>query len=161
MSKVTERFETITRVRSYFYSSHEERVETKEGFTENILKLLNEGFVDMDEVEQYRFHAKAVTVRLDTVEEKMKMTLAAKFWRTHKLGLADMQFSIKPICSREFCLRSLAMASDMGANVRQIFHAPRIDAILLGLHDRAGEKSELHTLNPEIVEVIIEMALRR
>jgi len=160
MSKVTERFETITRVRSYFYSSHEERVETKEGFTENILKLLNEGFVDMGEVEQYRFNA-ATVVRLDMVEEKMKMTLAAKFWRTHKLGLADMQFSIKPICSREFCLRSLAMASDMGANVRQIFHAPRIDAILLGLHDRAGEKSELHKLNPETVEVIIEMALRR
>ena len=160
MSKVTERFETITRVRSYFYSSHDERVETKEGFTENILKLLNEGFVDMDEVEQYRFNA-ATVVRLNMVEEKMKMTLAAKFWRTHKLGLADMQFSIKPICSREFCLRSLAMASDMGANVRQIFHAPRIDAILLGLHDRAGEKSELHKLNPETVEVIIEMALRR
>jgi hypothetical protein len=135
-------------------------VETKEGFTVNILKLLNEGFVDMDEVEQYRFNAVTV-VRLDMVEEKMKMSLAAKFWRTRKLGLADMQFSIKPICSREFCLRSLAMASDMGANVRQIFHAPRIDAILLGLHDRAGEKSELHTLNPEIVEVIIEMALRR
>ena len=161
MSKVTERFEAITRVRSYFFATHLERVEAKEVFTKDVLRLLNEGDLDLSQIEAYQYDAKVTAVQLDKAEEKLKMSPAAKFWRNRKLGLAEMQFNVKPICGREFCLRSLAMASDMGANVMQIFSEPRIDAILMGLHCRLGEKSELQKLDPEMLDLIIKMALWR
>ena len=161
MSKVTERFEAITRVRSYILASYLKWVEAKDVFTKDVLGLLNEGGLDLSQVKAYQYDETVNIVQLDREEEKRKMTLAAKFWRKRKLGLADMQFNVKPICGTEFCLRSLAMASDMGANVMQIFSEPRIDAILMGLHCRLGEKSELQKLDPEMLDLIIKMALWR
>jgi hypothetical protein len=164
MSKATQRFESITRVRSYLTpSNYADSAEFKEGFAEDILGLLNEGELDLKQIEKFRNKENLSNAEIEMYEKELelkKITAGSVNFRVYpRQFLSLMQFNIQPICSKDFCLLSLAMASDMGVNVRQLFSTPRINALLLGMHHRVGEKSELRKLHPETLELIIQMAL--
>jgi hypothetical protein len=143
---------------NYAYS-----VEFKEVFAEDILRLLDEGDLDLKQIEKFRYKENVSNAEIKMYEKELelkKITTVDVNFRVYPLEfLSLMQFNIQPICCKDFCLLSLAVASDMGVNVRQLFSTPRINALLLGMHHRVGEKSELRKLQPETLELIIQMAL--
>jgi hypothetical protein len=159
---MTERYARITKVRSLMLAGGSESLkssgENRDLFALEIIGLLPPGQFLVEEMEPFT---------LSDVDSEHAAYLFERKQKERLTALRNFYFFVKPICNKEFCMRSLAMARDLGVdfdtpeirfNLRMKYEVPMTMAVMMSLSRRVGAGSAIKQLGSDILEFIVMMA---
>ncbi len=147
-----DRMERNMSVRAYLCkTSQRTSAEDDKKFASDVMYLLDDTRLDFTDVQARRRSAL-------TAIEISRLRAAGVFFPRRLWNVAvlrDMQFSLRPVACREFCLTALAMSWDSGVDIKEGHKV----AIMLALHHRVGAESLLALLGADLVANILVMAI--
>jgi hypothetical protein len=147
-----QRIERNMRIRSFISNGHKSSPESEEQFVKDILDVMP-GPLEMGKIHELR-KSKVHVDEIRKLRAGMKHpSLYPLGWLPN--GLMDLQMSTKPVSGQEFCLNALAFACDMGIDIS----TPRLKAVSLALHPRAGKDSLLGRVGSDVLANIILLSM--
>ena len=147
-----QRIEKNMRIRSFISESHKSSPASGEQFVKDILGVMP-GPLEMGKIHELR-KSKVHVDEIRKLREGMKHpSIFPLGWNPHELMW--LQMSTKPVSGQEFCLNALAFACDMGIDIS----TPRLTAVSLALHPRAGKDSLLGRVGSDVLAKIILLSM--